>query len=286
MKNEDSKPQHGNAWSKIILAMIAFFFQFIVIGITFNPHPNEFIKIRIASFLTKICIIIIACLFTKYIDKRRFDFLGIKFEKFRSLKLFGTGCLIVLIQLIFIDTCAYLFKFVEDSLFNFSAQSVLIGILIFFIHTLFTGISEEMLFRGYILGNLLEKYSEFKAIIISSILFTLIHVSSVLKFIDYLDIFLMGIIFAYLYTLTKSLYLPIGVHFFSDFIQEDLFTVQNVASNPYSIISFSTNNDLIIGGLNLGSKIEFLFVITEIIILCFIYFYKKYQKENISLYSI
>ena len=187
MKNEDSKPQHGNAWSKIILAMIAFFFQFIVIGITFNPHPNEFIKIRIASFLTKICIIIIACLFTKYIDKRRFDFLGIKFEKFRSLKLFGTGCLIVLIQLIFIDTCAYLFKFVEDSLFNFSAQSVLIGILIFFIHTLFTGISEEMLFRGYILGNLLEKYSEFKAIIISSILFTLIHVSSVLKFIDYLD---------------------------------------------------------------------------------------------------
>ncbi|HCW52558.1 MAG TPA: hypothetical protein DG753_02205 [Clostridium sp.] len=109
MTNENSKSQHSNTWLKICLAMIAFFFQFIAIGIIFNPQPNEFIKIRTTSFLTKICIILIACLFTEYIDKRKLDFLGIKFEKFRSQKLFGIGCLIVLIQLIFIDTCAYLF---------------------------------------------------------------------------------------------------------------------------------------------------------------------------------
>ncbi|MBE6062634.1 MAG: CPBP family intramembrane metalloprotease [Clostridium butyricum] len=138
-----------------------------------------------------------------------------------------------------------------------------------------------MLFRGYILGNLLEKYNEFKAVIISSILFTLIHVSSVLKLVDYLDIFLMGIIFAYLYVITKSLYLSIGVHFFSDFVQEEIFMVQNSSSNPYSIISFNISNNLIIGGLDFGPKIEVLFVLTEIIILFFIYLYKKHQKENI-----
>lgn len=142
-----------------------------------------------------------------------------------------------------------------------------------------------MLFRGYILGNLLEKYSEFKAIIISSIVFTTVHVSSVLKLIDYIDIFLMGVIFAYFYVITKSLYLSIGLHFFSDFIQEEIFMVQNTSSNPYSLMGFNTSNNLILGSVNLGPKIEFLFVFTEIIILFFIYLYKKHEEETLVLLS-
>lgn len=273
--NKTTKPLRNNTWLKILLAMIAFFVQFIFIGIVINPKQGEFNKIRIASLLTKICMIIIACILTKYIDKRNIDFLGIKFEKSRSLKLFGTGCLIVLVQLILIDGCAYLFNIVKNGSFNFSLQVLFMGILIFFIHTLFTGISEEMLFRGYILGNLLNKYSEFRAVIISAVLFTVIHVSSALKFIDYLDIFLMGIIFAYLYLLTKSLYLPIGVHFFSDFVQEEIFIVQDVADNPYAIMSFNLQDNLIINGANFGPKIEILFVITEIVMLIGIYLYRK-----------
>lgn len=142
-----------------------------------------------------------------------------------------------------------------------------------------------MLFRGYILGNLLEKYSEFEAIIISSIVFTAVHVSSVLKSVDYIDIFLMGVIFAYFYVITKSLYLSIGLHFFSAFIQEEIFMVENTSSNPYSLMGFNTSNNLILGSVNLGPKIEFLFVITEIIILFFIYLYKKHEKETLALLS-
>lgn len=156
----------------------SFFIQFISIAIIFNPSEYEYIKIRIASFFTKIAIIIIAFLFTKYIDNRNLSFLGIKFKKRKSIKLFGIGCLIVLCQLIVIDTIAYSFKFIEDGYFNFSWEILYMGIFIFFIHTIFTGISEEMLFRGYILGNLLTKYNELKAVIISAILFTVIHISS------------------------------------------------------------------------------------------------------------
>lgn len=101
-------------WLKIFLSILAFFIQFIAIGITFNPSSDQYFKIRAASFLTKIATIIIACIFTKCIDKRDFSFLGIKYEKNRSIKLFGIGCLISLLMLIFIDTTAYLFKFIEE----------------------------------------------------------------------------------------------------------------------------------------------------------------------------
>lgn len=278
MNNESSKSLRNNTWLKIVLVIAAFFIQFIGIGIIFNPHQGEFIKIRIASFLTKICMIIIACIFAKYVDKRNLDFLGIKFERSRSLKLFGIGCLIVLVQLILIDSCAYFFKIVKNGSFNLSVQVIFMGILVFFIHTLFTGISEEMLFRGYILGNLLNKYSEFKAVIISSLLFTIVHVSSALKLVDYLDIFLMGIILAYLYVTTKSLYLPIGAHFFSDFIQEEIFSVQNVSDTPYAVMIFNSQDSLIINGINFGPKIEVLFVLTEIIVLIGIYLYRKNEQ--------
>ena len=270
---------------KIFLSILAFFVSFIVIALTLRPEQNEFVKLRIANLLTKFYIIIIAFIFTKYIDKRDSDFLGIKFEKYRSLKLLLSGCLIVSLQLFFIDTCSYYLGFVEDGIISFSAKSIFIGIIVYLVHTFFTGLSEEMLFRGYILGNLLEKYSEFKAIIISSIVFTAIHVSSVLKLVDYIDIFLMGLILAYFYVITKSLYLSVGLHFFSDFIQEEIFMVQNTSSNPYSLMSFNTSNNLILGNVNLGPKIEFLFVITEIIILFFIYLYKKHQKETLTLLS-
>lgn len=275
MNSKNPKSLCNNTWLKIVLVMIAFFVQFIAIGIIFHPHQDEFIKTRIASFLTKICMIIIACVFTKYIDKRNLDFLGIKFEKSRSLKLFGIGCFIVLIQLILIDGCAYFFNIVKDGSYKFSSEVLLVGILVFFVHTLFTGISEEMLFRGYILGNLLDKYSEFKAVIISALLFTVVHVSSVMSLFGYLDIFLAGVVFAYLYVITKSLYLPIGAHFFSDFIQEEIFRVEDVAETQYAVMAFNSQDSLIINGINFGPKIEILFIITQIIILICIYLYRN-----------
>ena len=279
MKTHENRTLNDMMWLKIILILAAFFIQFVTIAIIFNPSSDEYIKMRIANFLIKIIIIITTFVFTKYIDKRKLSFLGIKFEKNRSIKLFGIGCIIVLCQLTIIDTITYFLKFVEKGYFNFSFKILFMGIGIFAIHTIFTGISEEMLFRGYILGNLLTRYSEFKGVIISSILFTIIHVSSQQTIIDYLDIFLMGIILAELFLISGSLYLPIGVHFISDFIQEEIFRVIAVNENPYAVIKFNITNDVLINGSTIGSKIEILFVISEIIILMFIYNYNK--KFNI-----
>lgn len=92
----------------------------------------------------------------------------------------------------------------------------------------------------------------------------------------------MGIIFAELFLISKSLYLPIGVHFLSDFIQEEIFRVIAVNENPYAVIKFNISNNIIINGSKLGSKIEILFVISEIIILIFIYFYRKNSRNSIQ----
>lgn len=272
--------KHDKVWIKIISAEAAFVIAFVVIAIIFNPSPGEFLKIRTANFMTKKAMILIACIFTKYIDKRKLSFLGLDFEKDRSIRIFFIGCLIAAVQMLFIDSAAYISGFVSDGSFNFSIEIIFMGIGIFLVHTVITGISEEMLFRGYILGNLLTKYNETKAVIISAALFTIIHVSSHMTIVNYTDIFLMGIIFAELFLITKSLYMPIGVHFFFDFVQEEIFMIENVNENPYALIKFNVNNELFLGGRAVTSKIEILFVISEIVILIFIYLYKARLKAD------
>lgn len=73
---------------------------------------------------------------------------------------------------------------------------------------------EEMMYRGIILNGLLKKYSTTIAIIISSLIFGLMHFS----FLQSINAFFIGIIIGYIFIKTKSLYLCIFIHFFNNFI--------------------------------------------------------------------
>ncbi|GCC52623.1 hypothetical protein SanaruYs_28600 [Chryseotalea sanaruensis] len=68
---------------------------------------------------------------------------------------------------------------------------------------------EEILFRGIILHGLLKNYSAGIAIAFSSLLFALIHGNVA----QGLGAFLMGLFMGWIYWKTKSLYLPIILHF-------------------------------------------------------------------------
>lgn len=73
---------------------------------------------------------------------------------------------------------------------------------------------EEILFRGIILHGLLKNYSASISIAFSSLLFALIHGNVA----QGLGAFLMGLFMGWLYWKTKSLYLPIILHFINNSI--------------------------------------------------------------------
>ncbi len=82
--------------------------------------------------------------------------------------------------------------------------------IVYFIVLVFLGpILEEILYRRIIFRKLSQQYSILSSICITAILFAIMHLS-IEGFIAY---FFVGIIYTYLYHLTKNLWLNIFVHF-------------------------------------------------------------------------
>jgi len=73
-------------------------------------------------------------------------------------------------------------------------------------------IFEETLFRGIILKALLKKYSPYKAIVISAIVFGVFHMNPW----QFLYAFILGLWLGYMYWKTRSLFYPILIHFLAN----------------------------------------------------------------------
>ncbi len=79
---------------------------------------------------------------------------------------------------------------------------------------LMVAISEEVFCRGYLLNNLMEKMPKNLAILVSSVLFSLMHFANPhFGFIGFVNIFLSGVLMANVYLRSGDLSIPIGFHF-------------------------------------------------------------------------
>ena len=96
---------------------------------------------------------------------------------------------------------------------NFQLTEIDLNKVIFLIGTvLITPVFEEILFRKQILGLLLQKNSPAVSIIISSVLFSLVH----LRINDLVILFIWGILFGIVYYMTKSIEHSIILHSLSN----------------------------------------------------------------------
>lgn len=104
-------------------------------------------------------------------------------------------------------------------------------VLAFFTIAIMAPVLEEILFRGIILDGYLKNYNPAKSIVISALLFALIHGNIA----QGIGAFVMGIVVGVLYWRTQSLLLCIGLHFVNNFTAA-LFIVLD----PESIYSTQT----------------------------------------------
>lgn len=86
-------------------------------------------------------------------------------------------------------------------------------------------IIEEIVFRGIVLGGMLKKYSPKVAITISALLFAILHGN----IHQGVNTFLLGLILAYVYYKTRSIYLTIFCHFVNNASAFLLFLPETLA---------------------------------------------------------
>ncbi|MBX2897285.1 MAG: CPBP family intramembrane metalloprotease [Cyclobacteriaceae bacterium] len=112
-------------------------------------------------------------------------------------------------------------------------------------------VTEEVMFRGYILNNLTEKLSKNLAIILSSLIFAAFHLGNPhFGLIGFINIFLSGILMAIVYLNSKDLWAPIGVHFTWNLTQAVLgFAVSGRNDTGVFKLNYLSRVDYLTGGI-------------------------------------
>ena len=189
--------------------VIYFLFQFVLIFLLAYTYIssgndvnlfNEYLSSK-QIYLAFILAFIFIPLLIKDYKKINFD----KKNKINYLQLILIGIILSLIYNVF----AYYFNFLlKTSLFDNNNN-----LIITLISTGLIGpIIEELMFRGIIYNELKNKYSNMKAILITTIFFAVIH----MNIIQILYAFALGFILIYVYEKYKNIKAPIILHMASN----------------------------------------------------------------------
>jgi membrane protease YdiL (CAAX protease family) len=96
---------------------------------------------------------------------------------------------------------------------------------------------EEIMLRGYVLQELMSKFSTTASVIVSSLFFVALHANGLIHndmaLIGAANIFLASVLLSLAYLATRTLWLPIGVHTGWNFVQGPLLGI-NVSGNDFA----------------------------------------------------
>jgi membrane protease YdiL (CAAX protease family) len=99
------------------------------------------------------------------------------------------------------------------------------------------GFAEELLFRGLILDGLIKNYSKRKAIIISALLFGIIHLNPW----QFLTGLIFGLVFAWICIKTNSILLCIYIHSFNNLLSTIAIRLKNIIPiKGYNVIDMAS----------------------------------------------
>lgn len=222
--------------------------------------------------------LIAVLLIWRFINKEKFARMGLGWKT--SDMIFGLFLGALSITVIFI----LLYISGQITLVNaLSEPEFSIFTLLFFIMFIFVGLFEEIFFRGYIISTMASRGNKKWFIYVASaIIFSVIHGTNPnVTFLGLVNIALVGLLFAYMFDVTKSLWLPIGYHITWNFFQGNVFGFAVSGLEPNSIyhIEEQTTNTLWTGG-SFGLEGGFLATLVIVIGFFITYLYGKRKTEK------
>ena len=135
---------------------------------------------------------------------------------------------------------------------SFSDPQISTYTFTFLIMFILVAFFEELFFRGYVM-RIMESRGNQKWLIyvVSALLFSIAHgMNPNVSLFGLINIALIGILFAYMFDVTKSLMLPIGYHITWNFFQGNVFEFPVSGASLYGMydIDTSSGNVLLTGG--------------------------------------
>jgi membrane protease YdiL (CAAX protease family) len=160
------------------------------------------------------------------------------------------------------------------------AQVVQAALLMLLAYVL-TGWGEELLFRGYIMQNLISGLNEYWGVVISAILFALVHLANPNPSIDaVIGLILSGIFFAFAYLRTRFLWLPIGIHIGWNFFEGTVFSFPVSGTNPFMLVRQSVTGPAVVTGGAFGPEAGLVLLLALLIGFLLIFAYTRNREAS------
>jgi hypothetical protein len=217
-------------------------------------------------FLNQLSLSVIASLFSvtisvflarKFLDRRSILSLGLKTD-LRALWDLLVGIGIAAAIMAFIYALEWAFGWLSFEGFawqNQSMDAVLIGTLEMLLIFILVGWEEELLSRGYHLQNLASGINLTWGVILSSLIFALMHLGNPnVSVMAVLGLIAAGFFLAFGYLRTRQLWLPIGLHIGWNFFEGTVFGFQVSGLDIYRLIEQTVQGPQIFTGGEFGPE--------------------------------
>lgn len=242
----------------------------------YTSSGNEFISKMntVLMFFNELIMIVVPIVAWKFIFKKSLTKMGLSPLKKHWLDLitgllFGIVSMSAVFLLILFSGNAEVKSWVPV----FSKDTIIYLILFILV-----GFAEEIYGRGFIMSTLKQTKKLPLIIILSSIIFSLLHSSnSGIGIIPYINLFLVGALFAYIYIKSGSIWMSIGYHITWNYFQGNVYGFKVSGMNTQGIISTVYDKNNIFNGGKFGPE-GGLFV-TAVILAGFL-FVKLYYKNK------
>ncbi len=280
----------NKGWQRVLLLIIPYafivgIFQFIgaliaqvnFMDINYQKTSEQEI---IMSFFLLLGTFLVIWLFMKKVDNEKFINLGFQIKNRVNEFLVGImigGIIMSLGYLLLI-----LLKEIHFQKIIFDIKEILLSIILYFI----VAVMEEVLLRGYILRNLMISFNKYVALIISSIIFAVMHgFNPNIDLFSMTNILLAGILLGISYIHTKNLWFPIALHLSWNLFQT-IFGFNVSGQDFYSLIEFNINENTLLNGGDFGFEGSILSIIAMLIAIVGIEIYYRRKKLTTTAQNI
>lgn len=277
----NKKNQVRSGWKILMVSFISVILLLVITFILSSLEVKDKYGVSVfVAFLGALYIML------KMIDKKGFDYLGLKSIRERYTELIIgllAGSFFIVLNVIILRISGIL-SFSNNILNPNISISLLEGLLLFSI----VAFAEELLFRGYIIMSLQQMGKWWLSILISALIFALTHgaLNDNASFLAVINLLLGGILLGYMYVKTKSIYMPIGFHLTWNYFQGYIFGIQvsgrEVGEAMYII---EVKNHIMSGG-SFGLEGGLGNTIVVMLSIIFVFLYCKKKTEFISINNI
>lgn len=273
-------------WIRTLLILPAYlfivgFFQlaaYLFLGneLTNIPSDESPVQEIILALFTLWGTIVVVGIFRRHIDLESFRSMGFYVNGFSRESITGLGLGAIIMATGF---SALVFgQEIQWTGTNMEYGPFILGFGLFVL----VALSEELLFRGYVLNNLMKSMNRLNALLMSSLFFTLMHsINPNFSWMSFWNILLAGILIGLPYIFTKSLWLPIALHFSWNFFQGTIFGFNVSGQDTYSVFTQLRTADTIWNGGAFGFEGSALSIVLELIAIGGMWRYCS-RKEKIN----